>query len=214
MIVVGAPNQWVELLDSFVPEILELVRSTWGTMPSFPSDQREDPTTEEFCRRLRKSRGIVDLPLRIDIQAVELDPAADQDQGRMDIAFSPMVPDESIYFCLECKRLNVVRNGAVRAYSSEYVTHGMLRFVTGQYAAVVRQGGMLGYVMDGDMPRAIHNVEGVIKRRHKELAMKSPGNLAQSSIRPADATAKESWHQRRNSKNRDFLLHHLFVARP
>ncbi|MEA2916556.1 MAG: hypothetical protein QOJ15_8637, partial [Bradyrhizobium sp.] len=29
---------------------------------------------------------------------IELDPTAGQDQGRMDIAFQPLVPREDIYF--------------------------------------------------------------------------------------------------------------------
>lgn len=140
MISIGAADQWVDLIDTLVPEILDVVLTAWPTMPPFDADQLEDPTTEEFCRRLRLQRASVELPFRIDTQLVELDPAVGEDQGRMDIVFSPMAPREDIYFGLECKRLNVVKDGSVRAYAGEYVTHGMLRFVRGQYGKVVRQG--------------------------------------------------------------------------
>jgi hypothetical protein len=74
---------------------------------------------------------------------VELEPAAGQELGRLDISFQPQFGWEDIYFCLECKRLNVVRNGEVRSYASEYVTFGVVRFVSGQYASKVHHGGML-----------------------------------------------------------------------
>lgn len=33
----------------------------------------------------------------------------------------------------------------------------MLRFVTGQYSKAVRHGGMIGYVLDGNVSRAMTN---------------------------------------------------------
>src|SRR5260370_24092365 len=75
---------------------------------------------------------------QIRTQVGELDPVPGEEFGRMDIVFIPLVPREDIYFCLESKRLNVVKDGETRAYASEYVTFGMLRFVTGQYSKAVR----------------------------------------------------------------------------
>ena len=130
MNLIGIPDSWLDLFNSLVPDILDLVTSTWQNMPILASDAREDPTTEELCRRLRQNRSASELPFRIDIQLVELDPAADADQGRMDIVFSPLIPSEEIYFCLECKRLNAVSGDQIYVLTpTEYVIHGMLRFV-------------------------------------------------------------------------------------
>lgn len=211
MNLIGAPDEWIDLIDTLVPDILDLVISTWEAMPLPKSDAREDPTTEDLCRRLRQNRNSSELPFRIDIQMVELDPAENEDQGRMDIAFSPPVPREDIYFCLECKRLNVVNNGKVRPYTSEYITHGMMRFVRGQYAKSVRHGGMLGYVLDGNVAQAIKNISGLIRKRFKELGMESPGEMLQSSVRPGVANLKETHHSRQHISGR-FLIHHIFTA--
>ena len=73
----GAPDDWLDLIASLVPDILELVRSTWQTMPPLAPDALEDPTTEELCRRLRQSRTAANLPFRIDIQLVELGESSD-----------------------------------------------------------------------------------------------------------------------------------------
>ncbi len=205
----GVPDDWLDLLESLVPVILELVQSTWQTMPPLAPDALEDPTTEDFYRRLRDSRTAANLPFRIDIQMVELGESPDDDQGRMDIVFSPTLPTEVIYFCLECKRLNVRKSGSFRTYATEYVTHGMMRFVTGLYASHVQHGGMLGYVLDGNVSRAIESVSAVISSRCEELGMENPSLMHPSSFRPADALAKETRHWR--GPTRDcLLLQHLF----
>lgn len=211
MELVGTPSEWVNLIDTLVPNILDLVISTWEEMSPLAPNALEDPTTEAFCRLLRLNRNSGNLPFQIHIQMVELDPAAGEDQGRMDIAFTPLVPREDIYFCLECKRLNVLTGGVVRAYAGEYVNHGMVRFVRGQYAAKVRHGGMLGYVLDGNVNQAIQNVAGAIQTHHVNLGMQSPGDLLPSTILPRQPSAKETRHKR--SLNADlFQIHHVYVS--
>ena len=150
MSVVGIPGDWADLIDPMVPEILNLVIASWQEMPAPASDEKEDNITEALCRALRQNRTARDLMFTIDYQFVELDPAEGEDLGRLDIAFRPLIPREDIYFCLETKRLNVMKNCEIRAYASEYVRFGMMRFVTGQYAKAVRHGGMIGYVLDGN----------------------------------------------------------------
>lgn len=207
----GTPSEWLNLIDTLVPDILDLVTVTWTGMPPLASDVREDPTTETLCRLLRQNRNSSNLPFQIHIQMVELDPAAGQDQGRMDIAFSPLVPRENIYFCLECKRLNVVNGRRVRTYSTEYVVHGLTRFVSGQYSAAVRHGGMLGYVLNGNVMLAIESVRKIVRRRHLALGMSAPGAMQKSSIRPNDSTIKETLHSRQNGAQ-PIQIHHIFVS--
>src|ERR1017187_5947752 len=103
-------------------------------MPPPALDEGEDKITIALCRALQQNRTARGLMFQIRTQVVELDPVPGEDFGRMDIVFIPLVPREDIYFCLESKRLNVVKDGEPRAYASEYVTFGMLRFVTGQYS--------------------------------------------------------------------------------
>ena len=210
MQLVGVPDEWVDLIDTLVPDILDLVIATWEEMPPIATNALEDPTTEALCRLLRQNRNSGNLPFNILIQMVELDPAAGQDQGRMDIAFLPLVPREDIYFCLECKRLNAASGGGVRAYASEYVNHGMIRFVRGQYAAMVRHGGMLGYVLDGNITQAILNVSGAVQTQHINLGMKAPGDMLPSTIRPQESSVKETHHTRSSSGS--FRIHHMFVS--
>ena len=182
-------------------------------MPALAPDALEDPTTEGLCRRLRDSRTVADLPLRVDIQMVELGASADAEQGRMDIVFSPLVPGEQVYFCLECKRLNVTKAGVKRGLATDYVVHGMMRFVTGRYGPEVHEGGMLGYVLDGDVADAISRVSAAVSCRWQELGMDNPGLLLQSAMLPKVGTARETRHKRGDSEAR-FVIHHLFAPVP
>lgn len=207
----GSPEDWVDFIETQVPAILALVIETWETMSPPAGDELEDVVSEALCRSLRISRNRCDLPFRIDTQLVELDPALGQDQGRMDIVFSPGVSRESIYFALECKRLHVRGSKGVRPYYAEYVQYGMLRFVRGQYASAVRHGGMLAFVLDGDIAGATAGVEGNIRENLRGLGMDAPGGFQASTGRPDDDRARETRH-RRNDQLAPFVIQHLFMA--
>ena len=93
---------------------------------------------------------------------------------------------------------------------SGYLTHGMLCFIQGQYAVRVRNGGMLGYVLDGNVAQAIRNVSSLIEKRHEELRMQPPGEMMQSSILPEDRRLRETRHSR-SFKPENFVIHHIFA---
>jgi hypothetical protein len=209
--IIGAPTEWADLIGTMVPDILRLVVTTWEAMPSPGADDKEDDITIKLCRALRQNRAARSLMFTIDTQVFELDPVAGAELGRQDIVFRPLIPREDIYFCLESKRLNVVKDGKLRAYASEYVTLGMLRFVIGQYSKAVRHGGMIGYVLDGNVSHAITNVEGNIQTHHAALCMIAPGALQSSTILTGDARARETHHQRTH-ETRVFRIHHLFMT--
>lgn len=211
MAIAGLPEEWVDLIDPMVPLILNLVIESWEELPVPASDETEDNITIALCRSLKQSRTARGLMFQIHTQLVELDPMPGEDLGRLDIAFVPLVPREDIYFCLESKRLNVVKNGQLRAYASEYVTKGMLRFVSGQYSKGVRHGGMLGYVLDGNVDGARENVEANIKQHFLTLCMEKPGALRPSTALPDQPQARETAHQRAHESHL-FRIHHLFVA--
>jgi hypothetical protein len=212
MSIVGVPTEWIDLIDSFVPDILRLVIASWDGMTPPSSDAREDHISTALCRMLRQNRNARSLMFQIDTQLVELDPAAGEDIGRLDISFRPLLPREDIYFCLECKRLNVVRDGQTRSYASEYVVFGVARFVSGQYASAVRNGGMLAFVLNGDTSSAIERVEDNLRSKHADLGMKAPGGFQPSTILVGDERVRETYHTR-NSPSDPFCIHHIFMAR-
>jgi hypothetical protein len=211
--VLGSSAGWSDLLEQMLPDILTLVVDTWNGLPRPLRNRREGAISELLCRALRENRRVRGLPLYVMLEMVEIHPALRRRHGRLDIAFLPSggsgAPDERIYFCLECKRLNVTRDGQRRRGGTDYVVHGMRRFVTGQYADCVEHGGMLGYVLDGDTAGASENVAANVRRRHRALGMAAPGELRDSSVLSLP-TARETDHRRRN--RRSLRLHHMFVT--
>jgi hypothetical protein len=210
MTVVGVSNEWADLIDPMVPDILQLVVATWDAMSPPALDDGEDAITNTLCRALQQSRSARGLMFQIRTQVVELEPAIGEPFGRMDIVFIPLVPREDIYFCLESKRLNVIKDGKSRGYASEYVLFGMLRFVKGQYSKAVRHGGMIGYVLDGDVSKAISNVEANIVSHASLLGMNMPATFLPSSILKGDVRARET-HHTRTAETKAFSLHHVFM---
>jgi hypothetical protein len=212
--VLGTAKDWAGVIDNQAPNILRLLKAAWKRVPVGPLDEREDDITNRLVVALQRSRRARKMMFYIHPQPVELDPATGDEYGRMDIAFypsnQPWVPREDIYFCIECKRLNVIKNGAPRSYASEYVTLGMARFVTGQYSRAVQHGCMVGYVRDGDVRGAMGNVEQNIQQRYKELGMNAPGSFRASDVFPRTASARET-HHRRTQRGAPFRLHHLFM---
>lgn len=211
MSVIGISTEWSDLIEPMLPEILDLVIASWEEMPSPAPDEKEDNITIALCRTLTQNRTARGLMFQIRTQVVELDPLPGEDLGRLDIAFIPPVPREDIYFCLESKRLNVVKNGQRRTYASEYVLLGMLRFVTGQYSKAVRHGGMIGYVLDGNVTDAMASVKTNIQQRYEALCMTPPGVFLPSTVLKGDARAQETHHQRAHETS-PFRIHHLFMA--
>ena len=83
-----------------------------------------------------------------------------------------------------------------------------MRFVEGKYGRGLDKGGMLGYVMDGDVPSAVSAVAGVVARRRKELRL-TDGGLGRSAIRSDDSRLKETRHQLASGP---FVIYHVFLA--
>jgi enamine deaminase RidA (YjgF/YER057c/UK114 family) len=213
MIHFGSPADWVNLIDSQVPDILALVIASWESLPAPAANELENSITNRLCARMQNAPNRETFPFHIQPQDVILEPGTGDELGRTDIAFKPFVPSDRIYFCLECKRLNVRTPNVPlpRPYFSEYVRNGMLRFISGQYAGAVRNGGMLALVLDADLTAAVVGVQGNIQAAEAELGMSSPASFVTSSIRPTDARIKETNH-RRVLNTELFTIHHLFMA--
>ena len=208
----GDSSHWDDFFEQeLIPVILELVLEAWAALPPLAEDEKEDDVTDKLYAAMLRSKNRQRHPFLIRPQDAEFHSASEMIVGWKDIALYPSLNDEDIYFCLEAKRLNAVVSGTRTSLASEYVTDGMQRFIDRKYSPEVRHGGMLGYVLDDDIARAIKNVTNCIRLHHVDLRMDAPGDLRPSAIRSDDGHAKESHHQRDGEMNA-FRLHHLFVA--
>lgn len=192
----------------YVPLIYHLIINAW---PSVKKDANllEVPITRDLCCQLRKSKYRSRSPFSIHLESHELN-VAGEETGRIDLKFMHG-HREHVYYSIECKRLRVVRkDGSTAALASEYVKEGMFRYFNGQYAADLNKGGMLGYVMDGDVPKARDNVVALIERNRNTLRMKSTASANVSSILPSDPGMFDTSHTQ--PPGRLFIIHHLLLA--
>jgi hypothetical protein len=208
---VGDSSEW----DDFIAQggaatVIALVLEAWALMRPPEPDELEKETSIRLYSTLIKKQDRQSHRFLIRYEDVEIDVDLEKETGRKDIVFFPG-HDGSLYFCLEAKRLNARISGVMTSLADEYVKEGMQRFVSGKYSRNVHHGGMLGYVLDGDVPRAMRNVLSNIRAHHAALGMDPPGDWRESPIRPDDAHAKETDHRRTHTDQR-FLMHHQFVS--
>ena len=195
--------------DGLIPGIIELVLQTWPTLPRPARDELETRMTRRLRTALRQTKTLTRaLPCLIDREVVEDNPETAEEKGRIDIRFIHGY-DESVYFAFECKRLNVPADGGRKSLAREYVEEGMLRFVTGKYAAGLKQGGMIGFVMDGDSAVATTKVDAEIRLRTRPLQMTRGTGLTISALFPKNPAVRETKHPRRMPA---LSLHHVFLA--
>jgi hypothetical protein len=98
-------------------------------------------------------------------------------KGKIDLAFF-LDQDRERYLAYECKRLNVIHNRTRGSLATVYVTQGMMRFMTEQYAEALPIGCMLGYVIDGDVPFAMNRLEDAIKAHDPLGLIAGPTKIA------------------------------------
>jgi len=212
MTIFGSADVWAEFFpDDLIPDILNMVVVVWSsfTKPNF--NDHEVPITKRFRSSLEQYKDLKMLPIRIDreVPVDNLDTA--QELGRIDLRLTHGYRSD-VYFAFECKRLNVSTEGGklLASLAGEYAgVNGMMRFVGSepQYGKSLKQGGMIGYVMNGKTANAIKSVDKQVKKHHIDLQMKSSDGLSSSS-RLSKSCIKETSHHLPDVK---FMLHHVFL---
>lgn len=213
MAILGSSNRWKDFIsdEEFIAKILEMVVDTWSSFDKPLSNDLELHITKNFRSRLEQHRNLKSLPVRIDREVIIDDPTTAEELGRIDLRFTKSSEVRSdVYFAFECKRLNVCRkNGKIRSLADKYVSEGMMRFVgkSLQYAHGLKEGGMIGYIMDGKVETAVESVDINIKKHLTELQMQPTTGL-KSSSKISSIYVKETLHL---LPDRQFIIHHVFL---
>lgn len=210
--VVGDGRLWKKDLfpEELIPEILELVMTSWRTFKKPNHLAHEVPISKEFTRKIRaekNQRG--DLPFHVWYELPTLSAQTEED-GRVDILFAYIgTPREDIYFAFECKRLRIPYPSGLDTNNSDYVgDQGMMCFVTGKYSPSVAHAGMIGYVMDGKANLAIISLGKLIKRKRSALKLRKNTGLQPSLIMLNCQNARKTTHI---LSDKQLKIHHLFL---
>ncbi|HUY92693.1 MAG TPA: hypothetical protein VMV10_28390 [Pirellulales bacterium] len=183
----GDPTDWDDFFQqNLIPAVLAHVVTTWELMQKPGPSDWEDLISDKLYLALVNAKSRSDFPFLIRREDLEFDTDLAKETGRKDIVFFPSLQHEEIYLCLEAKRLNVMISGRRESLADKYVTEGMQRFVDGKYARFVRHGAMLAYVLDGEIDRAMKNVE----KQHPQPAHGTPHGKERRLHRLGDSTGR------------------------
>jgi hypothetical protein len=165
--IAGDHIDWDDLFaGQLLPCVFALVLDAWNRMERPAPNEHENDTSVRLYVAMVKGKDRQQHPFLIRLQDMEVDTDLEEIVGQKDLVFFPPANDEDVYFCLEAKRLNALVSGRRNSLAHEYVTKGMQRFVDRKYSRHVHHGGMLGYVLDGEMDRAMANVANLIRRHY------------------------------------------------
>ena len=154
---IGDPSHWTERFKKLDVRFLERVVALWPQcLAALPADPDEDTITFNLVEIVAKDPAARRLFHHLEFH---YEPPGYTDEGwayskgQIDMAVL-LDRERERYLAYECKRLNTRRSGKWSSLATRYVTQGVVRFVTEQYAAGLPVGCMLGYVMDGNVSRA------------------------------------------------------------
>lgn len=178
---IGDMQGWVDSFVSFDDRFLERIAVAWPVcMAVLPEQPEEDAITINLVDHLTKDVVVRRLCHWVEYQFEPFGLAADgskYSKGIIDIAVL-FDWERERYLAYECKRLNVINGGSRSSLATLYVTQGMMRFLTEQYAEHLPVGCMLGYVLDGDVSFAKARVASVIRSHPPVALIDGPSPLA------------------------------------
>lgn len=207
--ITGDNSAWADFFpEKLIPQIIELIVRSWEQFKKPQLTDYEEPITRRFREFLRKNKNSKKLPLTIWPESSETDPISGKEIGRIDLRFISGHREE-VYFAFECKRLRYPNtSGNIIPNTGEYVgKDGMMCFVTGKYSKRLTSGGMIGYVLDGELLKAQQAVKKFIEKKASKLCL-----IAGTTLMPYPKAPNVASETKHNISNRNFTLYHLFLS--
>lgn len=169
----GDVPAWIDRFITVDDRFLERIAAVWpNTIAALPAQPQEDTITISLVDHLSKDPIVRRICHWVEYQFEPFGIAPDGSKfskGRIDIAVL-FDWERDRYLAYECKRLNLIHGGKRSSLATRYVTDGMMRFLTEQYAEQLPMGCMLGYVLDGDITFAFRRV-GFAIHAHAPLGL-------------------------------------------
>lgn len=167
---VGRPS--FDLSEDQLTTVVDLLcRGVAAARPLLLPGMLEVPITihvKKAMRRLKKELGLSNMEITGEFELLDLSNDNPEVIGRIDIIlrFLHQFGDEEAYLGVECKRVGPTESGL----NQRYVTQGVSRFVTGQYAAGHHWGMMLGYVLRLPSAAVVEGIDARIRATYGEAA--------------------------------------------
>jgi hypothetical protein len=220
---IGTSDQFVvpERWKDFVKVVLDITVQAYQDMSRKVKAQRgwkEDTFTINLVNLMRPIGRRHPMYLTVVPQfyvytpEMETGEAPPEEASKIDIHLSGSWENyDIIYFAWECKLIVDRQKDEQRGYLvSEYITHGLLRFIDGKYSNDVDDAGMIGYVLIGDAANIVNNINESMQapQRHRKL---SDSNYLKNANPIGDfEDVYQSYHSRIRC-DKPIQLYHLFM---
>jgi len=193
-----------------LPEVFSVVIDEWPKSPRPEGNPLENRITNRFVGHVANAMRRKRTPkFKFLLRPKLADPESDSASGEIDIYIHSFSPHPDAYFVFECKRLNVQYDSGFATEASAYVgPEGMGCFISGQYPTTCDCGGMIGYVMDGNVPAAILAVNRALQATLAQLRLQPPHELTRATIMGDDDGVHQTIHER---NPHDLLIYHILL---
>lgn len=194
------------LSDDQIATVLDLVcRGASDARADVTPGMLEVPTTmvvRKAMRRVKKTLGFTNLQIRGEHELEDMSTTDPSILGRIDITlqFLHQFGDEDAYVAVECKR---VRAGDTTLNGS-YLSKGVDRFVTGQYAAGHEWGFMLGHVLGVPVDDVVSFIDARLRKVYGDPAALAPDTPHPASLAVLESAVVQGDHH-------TIRLKHVFV---
>lgn len=208
----GSFDAWVDAFPvEVIPEIIRTVVAEWPRCARPASNPIENRFTNRLVGHLNRVTRNQKLPFGFTYREKIANPDADTEAAEIDITVR--AGSVHIFFCFECKTLNVPsqKELKVRSKADEYVgPRGMGCFISGKYDGGLPQAGMIGYVMDGDVDGARKKVDAKIQGAAQQLALLAPKALHAAPI----VTGSGVYQTVHRVRRKRFTIYHVLLSVP
>ncbi|UPT63345.1 MAG: hypothetical protein M0D54_01910 [Hyphomonadaceae bacterium JAD_PAG50586_4] len=207
---VGDPSQWASRFVSTDDRLLARIVAVWpACQAALPANADEDLITRNLVNLLLRDGETREFVHWIQDQFPVWEYTAGGvgiEKGIVDMAVL-LDQERTNYLAYECKRLSVIYSNGRQSLAGPYVTEGLVRFVTEQYAEKLPTGAMLGYVLDGDIAFALSRVSTAIQSNRQLVGLlEGPTELPTISVAARFGTL----HQRPTG-NHQIEVRHAFL---
>ena len=202
-----------ELFPSgFISEIMELIGVAWQRISPAQKIWKEEDITALLKQAAADLYYQMEKNWFVALEEPINDPNSGKVTGRTDLRFYPPNHErQTLFFTVECKRLNVSRPSGFKTLAPDYISDGIMRFVEGKYSSNVQEGGMIGYVMDGKIQHAVGSVENEIRTQESRVGLHLPISVSETSSFPKNGL--DTLHQRAGSLSKFRICHGFVRAR-
>jgi len=159
---------------------------------------------------MKRIKSLRALPFAIRPESLLIDPDSGKQIGRIDLLFTHG-DNEDLYLSFECKRLyySTAKGKIVPGVDKYSGNGGMMCYITEQYSPSLPHGGMIGYVLNGNLSKARTAIEKRINEQRGELNLTRPEPLLDCSYFPGDKRLAESAHV---INGRAMTIFHILLA--